>query len=108
MLTFSVRLFEPSNFLRPETLASVIATMKALLAGANTTYACAFSEFCWVSTHASNIVEYSMRKMRDTANDAVKKLVATLPPVEVQEEKENFYRPVNDEPGDATAPIPLK
>lgn len=60
-----------------ETLAAVMDVMKKLLADAHYTYACAFSEFCWVSTHASAIVEYSMRKMKPVADEAVKKLLAT-------------------------------
>ena len=89
------RAFDDAEKLYTETLTAVIATMKQLLAAANTTYACAFSEFCWVSTHASSIVDFSMRKMRTVADHAVDKLVEELPPPEPASEE--GFRPINDD-----------
>lgn len=87
-----------------ETLAAVMDTMKRLLADAHYTYACAFSEFCWVSTHASSIVEFSMRKMRPVADEAVKKLLGT----------DNSYKyyisvsePTDNDAMDAHSPLSL-
>lgn len=113
------RAFDDAETLYSTTLASVIETMKALLAAANTTYACAFSEFCWVSTHASSIVEYSMSKMRSVADSAVNKLIEELPPIlsaeteqkdgaDSKSKTEDKYYPVNDDVnGDARSQLSL-